>query len=90
MIKIGIIGLGNVTWNVHLPILLSRNDIKISWICEINSEKKNVIEKKKIKFFNDLDNIINYEKVDIILITTPYGERIKIFDKVIIFLAFEL
>ncbi len=82
MIKIGIIGLGNVTWNVHLPILLSRNDIKISWICEINSEKKNVIEKKKIKFFNDLDDIINHEKVDIILITTPYSERIKIFDKV--------
>ena len=47
MIKIGIIGFGNVAWNVHFPVLMSRNDILISWIYDINLEKKNVIKKKK-------------------------------------------
>ena len=46
MIKIGIVGLGNVAWNVHLPILLSKNDVSISWVCELNLSKK-IIEKKK-------------------------------------------
>ena len=82
MIKIGIVGLGNVAWNVHLPILLSRNDVSVSWVCELNLSKKKIIEKKKIKFFDDLDQAIKSEKVDIILITTPYGERKKIFEKV--------
>ncbi len=50
MIKIGIIGLGNVAWNVHLPILLSRNDVVVSWICDLDLEKKNIIEKKKLNF----------------------------------------
>ena len=40
MIKIGIIGMGNVDWNVHLPILFSRDDIKISWICDQKIKKK--------------------------------------------------
>jgi len=42
MIKIGIIGLGNVAINVHLPILLSRADISISWIYDIDVNKKNL------------------------------------------------
>ena len=50
MIKIGIVGLGNVAWNVHLPILLSREDVSVSWICDKNSEKKSIIEKKKLNF----------------------------------------
>lgn len=82
MIKIGIIGLGNVAWNVHLPILLSRNDVIVSWVCELNLSKKNIVEKNKINFFDNLDQAIKSENVDIILITTPYGERKKIFEKV--------
>ena len=50
MIKIGIIGMGNVAWNVHLPILLSRDDIKISWICDQKIKKKYVFYKKKFLF----------------------------------------
>ena len=29
MIKIGIVGLGNVAWNVHLPVLLSDKILKL-------------------------------------------------------------
>ena len=82
MIKIGIIGLGNVAWNIHLPVLLSRNDVDVSWICDLDLEKKNFIKKKKIQFFDKIDQVVEYGKIDIILITTPYGERIKIFNKI--------
>tara|TARA_B110000008_G_scaffold254698_1_gene270809 strand:+ start:5532 stop:6500 length:969 start_codon:yes stop_codon:yes gene_type:complete len=82
MIKIGIIGLGNVAWNVHLPILLSRKDIKISWICDTKIDKKKIIEKKNIPYFNNLDSAIELNNCDIALITVPYYERKKIFDKI--------
>ena len=81
MIKIGIIGLGNVAWNIHLPVLLSRNDVDVSWICDLDLEKK-ILLKKKIQFFDKIDQVVEYGKIDIILITTPYGERIKIFNKI--------
>ena len=82
MIKIGIVGLGNVAWNVHLPILLSRKDVSVSWICEENIEKKSIIENKKINFFSNINEIYNFENVDIVLIATPYGVRKEIFDKI--------
>ena len=82
MIKIGIVGFGNVAWNVHFPVLLSRDDIKISWICDLNNEKKYIIEKKKIKFFENIDDALSSETVDIILFSTPYGVRSKIFEKI--------
>ena len=82
MIKIGIVGLGNVALNVHLPILLSRNDVIISWICEENIEKKSIIENKQINFFSNINEIPNIENVDIVLIATPYGVRREIFDKI--------
>ena len=75
MIKIGIIGFGNVAWNVHLPVLMSRNDVLISWICEINLERKNVLKKKKINFFNNLDDAIKSENVDIILLLPLWGKK---------------
>ena len=80
MIKIGIIGLGNVAWNVHLPILLSRNDIKISWVCDLETKKKKILDKKKIPLFQNIQDAIDYEKCDIALITVPYHERKKIFE----------
>ncbi len=82
MIKIGIIGLGNVSWNVHLPILLSRDDVKISWICDQIIEKKYFFDKKKIPFFKDINKAIKSEQCDIVLITVPYHQRKIIFESV--------
>lgn len=82
MIKIGIIGLGNVSWNVHLPILLSRDDVKISWICDQKIEKKYFFDKKKIPFFDNINTAIEFEKSDIVLIAVPYNQRKIIFDHI--------
>jgi len=82
MIKIGIIGIGNVGWNVHLPVLLARNDLEISWVCDKNQDKRKVLEKKNIPFFENLDKATNFKTCDIILITIPYSERTKVFEKI--------
>lgn len=82
MIKVAIIGMGNVAWNVHLPVLLSRDDIEISWVFDKHQDKKNVLKKKNIPFFNDIIKATSYKKCDIALITVPYSERAKIFDEI--------
>ena len=50
MLDIGIIGLGNVGLSVHLPILLSRSDLKIVWVCDQNDKWNNLCSKKKSLF----------------------------------------
>jgi hypothetical protein len=82
MIKIGIIGMGNVAWNVHLPILLARNDLEISWVCDKYLDKKDVLRKKNIPFFKNVKKATEYIKCDIILITTPYSDRTEVFDEI--------
>ena len=82
MIKIGIIGIGNVSWNVHLPVLLARNDLEISWVCDKNQDKRKVLEKKNIQFFENLEKATNFMKCDIVLITIPFLERTKIFEQI--------
>ena len=82
MIKIGIVGLGNVAWNVHLPVLLSRQDIKINWVCDKNLNQNNLVMKKQISFFTNIDEALKLENCDIILLTVPYSERLEIFEKI--------
>ena len=81
MIKIGVIGLGNVGLSVHLPVLLSRSDIKVDWICDTNKEIKKICENKKIQFFDKLDDALKINYPDIVLITVPYFQRKEIFEK---------
>ena len=50
MISIGIIGFGNISLNVHLPVLLSRNDIKIVWIVDKDIKLHSLFKKKKSIF----------------------------------------
>ena len=71
MIKIGIIGLGNVGLSVHLPILLARSDLKISWVYDPNIKVKKICDKKKIPFFylgpkNNWKKILDKETINII------------------------
>ncbi len=82
MIKIGIIGLGNVAWNVHLPVLLAREDVKVSWACDKELNYKSALNKKNIPMFKDVSDAIKYEKCDLALLCNPYYERVKTFEKI--------
>jgi predicted dehydrogenase len=82
MIKLGIIGLGNVSLGVHLPILKSRSDIQIVWICDKSKIAQNICKKINIPFYDELDKALNFSNPEIVLITTPYNTRSDIFKKI--------
>ena len=82
MITLGIIGLGNVALEVHLPILLARSDIKITWIFDKLTASENICKKKNIPFYNSLDSALKFKFPEIVLITTPYNQRKDIFNKI--------
>ena len=82
MLDIGIIGLGNVGLSVHLPILLSRSDLNIVWVCDQNDKWNNLCSKKKVPFFVNLDNALEYKIPELALISTPYFSRKEIFQKI--------
>mgnify|MGYP001316997317 CR=1 FL=1 len=82
MITLGIIGFGNVALEVHLPILLARSDIKITWIFDKLTASENICKKKNIPFYNSLDSALKFKCPEIVLITTPYNQRKDIFNKI--------
>ena len=82
MIKLGIIGLGNVSLGVHLPILMSRTDIQIVWIYDKSIAVKDVCKKINIPFFSELDHALKFTSPEIVLIATPYNTRSDIFKKI--------
>ena len=55
MIKLGIIGLGNVAQSVHLPVLKSRNDVQLVWICDKQKLVKDISNKISIPYYFDLN-----------------------------------
>ena len=82
MIKLGIIGLGNVALSVHLPILKSRKDIKIEWVCDKSKLANDICERINIPFYHELDEALSFICPEIVLITTPYNTREAIFKKI--------
>ncbi len=82
MISIGIIGFGNISLNVHLPILLSRNDVKIVWVVDKDRRFQTLLQKKKIDFYSNIHDAINSDIPEIALISVPYGEREGIFNAI--------
>ena len=80
MIKLGIVGFGHQTFKVHLPTLLARNDISISWIVDPKIESLNVFKKNKIKLFKNIQDVPKENFPEITLIAIPYGYRNQIFE----------
>lgn len=82
MINIGIIGFGNISLNVHLPILLSRNDVKIVWVVDKEKKFQSLLKNKKIDLYSNIHDAINSRIPEIALISVPYGERGEIFNAI--------
>ena len=82
MIKLGIIGLGNVGLALHFPVLLARQDISISWVSDVNLKYKKLVQNNKIKFFDNYKDALKTNSAEIILITTPYNSRSEIIENI--------
>lgn len=80
--KLGILGAGGVTKDLHLPVLVNMDNIKMEWICDINEKRASQLAKlfKIPAVFNSIDKCTD---VDIVLIAIPVGYRYEIMEKVI-------
>lgn len=74
MTSFGFIGLGNVFYKAHLPILSSIEGIHFAWGYDKNADRgRKICRDMGIRFLDgDLDGA---EAVDIVLITVPFGAR---------------
>ena len=78
-IKVGIIGLGNIAQNEHIPAFKKRDDVEILAVCDINENRaKAVAESNDIKYavknVNDLLNINGLDAVSICSWSAAHAE----------------
>ena len=73
MLKVGIIGCGNIAYGSHLPAYIGNNEAKVVALCDINSEKFSRFEKflGKLPKYTDYKEMIEKENLDFVDICTP-------------------
>ena len=81
-VNIGIIGFGHVVVNAHLPILSVLKDVKINWVLDPNPKETALLEHLKIPRISSIDQLDNFPDTDIVLLTSPYGSRVPIFNSI--------
>ena len=81
-IKIGIVGAGAVTTDLHLPVLVNLPNVLLSWICDINNQRARLLAKmyKIHQVFTDIEQCSD---VDIVLIAIPVGYRPNVMRKIL-------
>ena len=74
MIKIGIIGAGLITQDLHLPVLSNIKKFDINWICDKEEKKAKKLAKlfKIPIFYSDIKLCSDF---DIVLVAIPVGYR---------------
>jgi len=84
-VRVGIIGVGEIAQNFHLPIYYKLNNVSLEGVYDINTSKsKAIAEKYEItKVYYSLDDIINSDEIDAIDICTTTDTHAEIALKVI-------
>lgn len=76
MVRLGIIGLGNITHSAHFPYMENCTGIKLVAICDIDSNKLEIVG--KMKNIDENHRFVNYKDliacsdVDAVLVATPH------------------
>ena len=82
MLNVGIVGFGHVVKNCHLPILSTNKDINVSWVLEPKYDDVPLLKKLGVPFIESIELFEQYPRTDIVLIASPYGNRLPIFDAI--------
>lgn len=74
--RLGIIGAGKIVEDGHLPILMSLNKLKVSWISDSNDERSKLLSKMYAVPHKTLDLAMkSLGDLDLCLIAIPVGAR---------------
>lgn len=77
--KVGVIGLGNQFCKEYLPILYKSDDLDLVAVCDIDSQKLNYAGfKEGVNTYTDYKVLLNKEKIDFAIITTPHNTHYDI------------
>ncbi|WP_276704470.1 Gfo/Idh/MocA family protein [Caldibacillus debilis] len=76
--RVGIIGIGSIVEEVHLPVLAKRKDVILAAACDVNEERLKEISRKYSvpKSYRDGLEMIAREKLDAVVICTPNSAHI--------------
>lgn len=72
-LRVGIVGLGGIAKDAHIPALKSNSKVEIVAVCDINKEKFALADKEmpKAKKYIDYKEMIDSEELDLVHICTP-------------------
>ncbi|MCX7928702.1 MAG: Gfo/Idh/MocA family oxidoreductase [Patescibacteria group bacterium] len=83
LLKAAIIGLGNQTFNDHIPSLLRRNDVIISVVCDVKKQALDFFCDKYSELSRNVKKYTNFEKIplsdiDFVIVSLPHDEYFEI------------
>ena len=74
--RVGVIGLGDISTKVHLPILCARKDTEVVWSFDINEDKAKHIAKIYSLQLLSLNTLLcDFPEVDVVLMAIPPTQR---------------
>ena len=81
-LRAAIVGIGHQALEDHIPAIKNSDCAELVAICDINKEIADDMGKKlNVKAYNDIDSLINSEKLDFIIITAPHCAHKEIIEK---------
>lgn len=70
-IRVGLIGVGNIAQNAHIPAYLKQDDVELVAVCDLKEQRaKEVADKYNIKAVKDFNELVSLDNVDAVSICT--------------------
>ena len=80
-LSVGIIGVGDVVYKSHLPVLLAMNDISVAWVTDRDQNRaRQVARAYGVKYLALPGQLESLPYTDIVLLAIPYGARIPYYE----------
>ncbi len=73
--KVGFVGMGNQTLEVHLPAVLEHQRFCFDSFVEINKQTRDSISKKyDVFWYTDVDSLLRSRHLDVLIVSVPHNE----------------
>lgn len=71
-LKVAVVGLGRIGWQVHLPEIRKNDKYDLRAVVDVNEERLREAEQEyKVKGYTDLEEMLKAEELDLVVIASP-------------------